>query len=367
MGWSARVSWNFPPLVFHLFGSFVSMVWWTSSGTCPLDLRTSYDAFQVRLFAFGSLVRLACARALVSRANPRTQRFVFRFLFRFFFGGGSYRVRTVFLPCPPSRKFRWFFRFVSLFGEGRHRGNRKEKRGTNRGTPPRGEGTTRATGGILIARGRVRGVFPTLVGGGTVPRVFVYPLPRAPTGTDRRGTRRRSSQDVARVPPCGGSQLDRIVLLSFPFLSLSLSLSLTFPFLRTREGVGLSSRNAPNRMERSSERTETKARRMRRTKERKDSGSKACVAVRTHRDRCTRTRVGRRGYERIQTTRDARYGSTSSSSEKKKQKKNTRNRELVFARSRRDAFRDRSCLGVCIASCGSVSCEISCHRSSRFS
>lgn len=42
---------------------------------------------------FGSLLRLACARALVSRANARTQRFVFRLLFVFLFFG----VRTEFV------------------------------------------------------------------------------------------------------------------------------------------------------------------------------------------------------------------------------------------------------------------------------
>lgn len=57
-------------------------------------------------------------------------------------------------------------------------------------------------------------------------RCFYLPS-RAPNGTDRRKTNGRSSQDVVRVPPCCGSERDRLVS---PFLSL--------PFLRTKEGGG---------------------------------------------------------------------------------------------------------------------------------
>lgn len=294
-------------LFFHLFGSFVSMVWWTSSGTCPFDLRTSYDAFQVRLFAFWFACSSRVCTCFGFPREPTNATVRISFPFSFFFSRGSYRVRTVSLPCPPSRKFRLFFRFVSLFGGGRQRGNRKGKEGGRAEGHHLEEKEPREQPVISSSHVVVRVV--RFLRSFVVERFHVFTPTlfhvhqAESTVVALEGDRRKTSCASLRAADPN---------------SIVTSL-LTIP--SNQRGRRFSSRNSPNRMERSSERTETKARRMRRTKERKDSKRNACVAVRTRRDRCTRRRVGRSGNERIQTMRDARDGSTSSSSQKKKKKK----------------------------------------------
>ena len=217
MGWSARLSWNFPPPFFPPF-RFVRVHGLVDEFR-HVSIRPPH---LVRCFPSASLcflVRLFVSRVHVlwfpARTHERNGSYFVSF-FVFFFEGfvpSSYGVS----PLPPLEEIPFVFPFRFSFWRGKtERKSKGKRRGTSRGTPPRGEGTTRATGGILIVRGRVRGVFPTFVRGGTVPGVYTYPLPRAPSGIDRRGTRRRSPQDVVRVPPCGGSQLDRNVS---PFLS----------------------------------------------------------------------------------------------------------------------------------------------------
>lgn len=141
--------------------------------------------------------------------------------------------------------------------------------------------------------------------------------------------------------------------LSFPFL--------TFP--SNQRGRRFSSRNSPNR--RSVPRNAPKPkhdgcdeRRNERTV--KETRAWRCEHVEIHALERAWDGVGTNGSKPCGTHGMDRRRRPPEEEEKK-------NGELVCARSRRDAFRGRSNLGVCIASRGFLSCEVSFRRSSRFS